>query len=723
MSPDEYQEAWQAEASRTRVKVDADLMLQEVRRAQERFRTMILMRDYREAGIAILLIPVWFFLGIKFSEPWTWYLTVPALIWVAGFIIVDRKRNKPKRTQPDDPLLDSARASLVEVEHQIWLLKNVIWWYLLPLLIPILVFVGHVVLQISHSWWGAIGAAAPMYAVLVALYTGIYYLNQYAVRAQLEPRRQELLTLTASLGEVASSEVLGEYPILMGPKRVACSPRRSVIAGVCAVLLLLIGLGGSIYLANHDGGYPKLAPFTDVRWGKDRPVVEIDGEFQLLFSIDGIDVDKIVAFCQQAYGEKWQKRFGEDLVQVLTEMGHEPKDTVRLDVLSTGPGAARTTKEVGMTASNRQKVRAAAEEREAHEVEFRAWKSGRVEPILEPDSSTPLAERLEGIRAANKLPAMAAFALRDGAIVERATVGTVSTKDDTRVTDDAQWHLGSNTKAMTATVVGMLVEEGLLRWDSTLGEALGKAAPDMNAENRDTTLAMLLHHRGGIAANINWWSAPEDRVACAAQILSTAPTRKGDYAYSNAGYVVVGAMMEAVTGKRWEDLMQEKLFGPLGMKDTDFGPPSRPGSPWGHESGLLGWKPMDPASLSSDNPPVMGPAGTVHTTMEDYSRFLAAQLKGAQGKDGIVKSETFRTLHTAADGGDYAMGWIVTARDWAGGRVLTHGGSNTLWYTTVWIAPEKDKVYFAATNAGGDTAGKAVNEAIELLIGRQTELR
>ena len=74
MSPDEYQQAWQAHASRTRVTIDADVLAKHVQRSQRDFLAMVLLRDCREAGISILMIPVWFYLGYLFSPVWTWYL-------------------------------------------------------------------------------------------------------------------------------------------------------------------------------------------------------------------------------------------------------------------------------------------------------------------------------------------------------------------------------------------------------------------------------------------------------------------------------------------------------------------------------------------------------------------------------------------------------------------------------------------------------------------------
>ncbi len=726
MDSDKYQHAWQAYASQTRVTIDPDALLKEVQRSQGSFRATILLRDFREVGVALVMLPIWFYMGITMSLPWTWYLTVPTLLWLIGFILIDRKRHPQKPSEPGEPLLHSVKESLTQLEHQIWLLRNVFWWYLLPFVISISAFFLHTAWKTSNSWWEALGFALFLELILAVLYTPIYYLNQYAVRTQLEPRRQELLALLASLTDETTSEVSGEYPILTSAECAEVSPRRMLFAGVCFVAILLIGVPSIIYVAYRvdqylDQDYPKVSPFAAVRWDEAQPEVKVDGEWVRLVLLNNIPASKIVAYSQETYEDMWQKRFEEDLVELLTRMGRPPQDTVTLTVQSLTSAEVRILRDVPMTTANRRAIRDAAQARERSEQQHQALH--HAVPIEEVRSNAePLAEALESIRATYKLPAIAAFVMRGGEVVERATVGTRSTKDDTPVTSSAQWHLGSNTQAMTATLTGMLVEEGLLQWDSTLGDILSEAVPDMDAGHRDTTLTMLLHHTGGITPNINWYSAPEDRVACVAGILSSAPKRdRGSYAYSNGGYVVAGAMIEVVTGRRWEELTRKKIFEPLGMTDSGFGAPSNTNSPWGHRSSVLRKTPMDPTTRGSDNAPVLGPAGTVHVTLEDYARFLTAHMEGAQGKDGIVSAETFATLHTPRPGGKYAKGWIVVSRGWAGGQALSHSGSNTMWYATAWLAPEKNTAFFAVTNAGGDKASVAVNKAIEALISRHLQ--
>lgn len=211
---------------------------------------MIFVRDFRELAVILLLLPLWFYMGYRLSLPWSWYLSVPAMIGVGGFILVDRKRHPQKPSEPGKPLLENVKESLTQVEHQIWLLRNVFWWYLLPFIIPILAFFADVAWSLRFAGW----LEALLFFVILsgsvfAMYSFIYYMNQRAVRVALEPRREELLTLLASLGDETTSQVSGEYPILMSAKRVDCSPRRLFVAILCVILcfVVLLSIGLAVF--------------------------------------------------------------------------------------------------------------------------------------------------------------------------------------------------------------------------------------------------------------------------------------------------------------------------------------------------------------------------------------------------------------------------------------------------------------------------------------------
>jgi CubicO group peptidase (beta-lactamase class C family) len=213
-------------------------------------------------------------------------------------------------------------------------------------------------------------------------------------------------------------------------------------------------------------------------------------------------------------------------------------------------------------------------------------------------------------------------------------------------------------------------------------------------------------------------AAPDARLKAVRALLARGPAQPpGTFVYSNAGYMIVGAALERIAGKPWEQILGQEIFIPLGMTSCGFGAPgaSEPASqPWGHRI-LAPISPLDPAS---DNPPSLGPAGTVHCSLTDWGSFFALHLAAARGETtSLVSAAGFKRLQTPPAGGDYASGWLVVQRPWAGGTALTHSGSNTLWYATVWLAPAKDLAMAVVTNRGDDVAAAAVDSAFGPLIG------
>ncbi len=95
--------------------------------------------------------------------------------------------------------------------------------------------------------------------------------------------------------------------------------------------------------------------YNGVRWENDRPVVRVRGRWSRLVSIDGLPVDRIMDFAHKEFGEKARKRFAEDLVEVLSTMGHEPEWSVTL-ALEKKDGSVEELEET-MTAMNRSLVR------------------------------------------------------------------------------------------------------------------------------------------------------------------------------------------------------------------------------------------------------------------------------------------------------------------------------------------------------------------------------
>lgn len=336
---------------------------------------------------------------------------------------------------------------------------------------------------------------------------------------------------------------------------------------------------------------------------------------------------------------------------------------------------------------------------------------------------------LEPIRQKHQVPALAGAIVTGKGLVMSGVVGVRQAGTKILATAEDKWHLGSDTKAMTATLIGRLVEHGKLKWDTTIEQVFPEIAPEIPSELRTVTLLHLLSHRSGLPANIPWMavsksdmSLSKQRLECVAMLAKIKPLSVPGttYLYSNLGYVIAGAIAEKSMSSNWEDLMTQLIFEPLGMKSAGFGGLGTPGEidqPWGHEAD---GKPVSRNGPAVDNPPVLGPAGTVHCSLSDWAKFISDHLRGARGEKALLKPGTYRTLDTPPFGGEYALGWATVEREWGGGTVLTHAGSNTMNYAVVWAAPKRDFAVLITANQGGPAAAKACDEASAALIRLQT---
>lgn len=591
MNLDDFQKLWQSQDAAKGVSIDADALLDEVRRKQQAFRRTIFWRDVREVGVLALLVPLFIYGGWRIH--WTIYLSAFACFVVAAFFVLDRRQQKKKTPDLYASPKNCTATALAEVSHQVWLLKNILWWYLLPLSIPMLLFFCWITWETP-----SLGGTSILQALMTLFWIGfvlginvmIYRMNQAAVKRALEPRREELKSLLAELEtEHQPFNVKTKKPI--GP------------------LLLVLA------------------------------------------------------------------------ISIITVLAHAAK-IPEADALRT-----------------------------RHD-------------------SDPTSQMLESIRMKHKFPALAAAVVVDGKIVATNAVGFRKQGGAQAVTVNDKFHIGSVTKSMTATVAAMMVEEGKISWTTTIGELFSDYGDQLHAGYRNVDLEQLLAHRGGApgdAPNDLWmraWNASgtpaEQRSEFVKGILARKPEVEPGtkHLYSNQGYAIAGVMLEKAAGKPWEELMRAMLFEPLGLDSAGFGAPATPGKvdqPWGHTKRMFaGIKPVPPGPRA-DNPPAIGPAGTVHCSLPDLAQYVVFHLAGGQGASTLLKPESFKKLHTPA-GDDYALGWVVLERKWAGGLALMHNGSNTMFYVVIWMAPAKNCAVIVATNVGADKAFAGCDEAAAKLI-------
>jgi CubicO group peptidase (beta-lactamase class C family) len=357
-------------------------------------------------------------------------------------------------------------------------------------------------------------------------------------------------------------------------------------------------------------------------------------------------------------------------------------------------------------------------------------------PLSAAAEVTDVGRLLEPILARHGLPALGGAVVTAEAhgVVASGTVGLRAVGSPEAATREDLWHIGSCTKSMTATVAARLVERGRLRFETALSELF--TTVEVHPALASATLRHLLAHRAGLGPAYPpavWayaWQTDEpgrsQRVRGAAAALVAPPAYEvGARAeYSNVGFDLAGAAMEALEDRAYEDLAREQLFDPLGMTSAGFGAPGSAeevDQPRGHRKGGRGFEAVRPGR-GADNPPILSPAGRVHLTLEDWGRYVAMHLREVEGtpvrggEEHYLSPETLQRIHTPERGEDYAYGWAVTARPWAGGRTLTHSGSNTMWFAVCWLAPERGFAVLAVCNAGGDAAAKACDDVSSTLI-------
>lgn len=615
--PDSFQQAWKAQSSQTRVTVDSDILLKVVQADQQSFLTVVRLGDYLFLGMALLLVPMWSYLRSTNYSPWTWYLTMPVLIWGAVFTLVYRIRHKRKPGKPNETLLHCVERSLIQVEDQIWYQRNSFWWFLLPVCVSLLASTAHSTWLEFQDWSDALFYTnAYMFVFIIAFCYYLYYMNRRFGCSKFESRRQELLSLLASLrdesnGDLATTSsapaICADNPIKFG--------RWAVIGTVlCFVVFSLFVLESGFLDPNYDG---------------------------------------------------------------------PPQ----------GSGPA----------------------------------------------SESLAKLIADLRTEKNLVGLAAMVTVDGQVEATAVHGERKIGSSVPLEIGDRWHLGGISKSITATMIGRLVEAGKIEWSDTVGEYFSDAS--IHEDWKPVTLKQLLTDTAGAPVNFPkevWRKRPALGPECTQarqrevlNVLAGQPLNPpGEkYVYSNVGYTIAGAMAEQATGAHWKDLVKIEVSEPLGLTSLGLGPPKSPDptatdpglyQPRGHRTFLGGKVSVDD---DVDNTPIMGPAGTIHMTLDDLCTYATEHLRGELGESKLLSAETYKLLHAPVLN-RYAYGWLKKEpSEEIPHTVYWHNGSNTLWYALVVFIPEKNMV-IAVTSNDGDfkkaqaAAWEVVKASVEQSNGR-----
>lgn len=306
-------------------------------------------------------------------------------------------------------------------------------------------------------------------------------------------------------------------------------------------------------------------------------------------------------------------------------------------------------------------------------------------------------------RNAANIPAVAAVSFNTKKITAFEFAGTTRIGGTIAIKKNSVWHIGSDAKAMTATLMAILIEKKLLSWETPMSEVFPGLADNFHPNARKTTITQLLSHTAGLPANPEGAQRMLSRREVTIRGLAQKPSE--GFLYSNFGYIIAGAVIEKLLDTTWEKAIQQHLFKPLGIKSVGFGPPKGATTIHGHWKG----KPM-----SHDNPPMYGPAGGLHLSLFDWVLFCQDQIKGHHGNGKLLTQDSYQKLHTPIEP-NYGLGWGVKVKN---GQIvqLQHDGSNTMWYARVQLNLIEQRGYLITMNTAEKKAVEWLPKIAKTLV-------
>ncbi|MCX4672970.1 beta-lactamase family protein [Streptomyces sp. NBC_01381] len=303
-------------------------------------------------------------------------------------------------------------------------------------------------------------------------------------------------------------------------------------------------------------------------------------------------------------------------------------------------------------------------------------------------------------------PGLAYSVIRGDDVVHRRTWGRDGRGEP--VTSRTPFLVGSLAKPVTALAVMRQVEAGEVELDAPVRRHLPWFRPKGEGEKPVTVRQLLnqssgLSERDGITRADRFDNEPGGVRRLARELagvtLSAPPGERHEY--SNANYMLLGALLEEVTGRPFGEQLRKDVLGPLGMKGaiTDSGGAERRGLPPGYRF-FFG----QPRSFASDFDTSGVPYGYLGASPEDMSAFAAAQLKGARGDaGGLLTPEGFREMHKGTisvhDRHRYGLGWRDDELEDPSARMVWHSGATPGYHGIVVLVPERNLAVVVQHNA------------------------
>jgi CubicO group peptidase (beta-lactamase class C family) len=339
-----------------------------------------------------------------------------------------------------------------------------------------------------------------------------------------------------------------------------------------------------------------------------------------------------------------------------------------------------------------------------------------------------LVEQLEQQRQTQHVLGMAVAVVKDDEVVLAHGFGVANVEEETPVTPETIFAIGSSTKAFTSTLVGMLVDEGKMDWDDPVTQYLPYFEMDVESSSQSAqiTLRDVLSHRTGFTRMSLLFASgeiPREEVLLDATKAEPYASFREEFHYSNVMYMSAGVAAGKAAGTNWDTLVTERIFEPLGMSSTTTSVTQAEndsrlasGYLWDEDLQDYEYKPM----RNVDN---IGPAGSINSNVLDMAQWLRVQLnRGEFEGDRLISEESLRETWTTqidiTEDVGYGMGWMI--REWEGQPVVEHGGNLDGFSAEVAMLPESDLGFVLLTNASVSTLPQsAANIVWDTLLGEE----
>ena len=339
---------------------------------------------------------------------------------------------------------------------------------------------------------------------------------------------------------------------------------------------------------------------------------------------------------------------------------------------------------------------------------------------LSPTLETYLSVTLPQILEENHIPGAAVALVKDGKIICSRGIGVRDINSQIPVDENTIFAIGSTSKAFTAVVLGTLVDEGKLDWDDLVRDYIPEFRMNDPVATAQMNIRDIQCHRGGLGRHdFAWFLTRDSRRELLNKIQhldSFAPFRSRFY-YNNWMWLVAGIIAERITGKTWEENIQQRIFEPLGMKDANcsvedtktFSNYSLPHQFQGDRNVII---PLHDISA-------MGPAGSINANISDLARWLSMNVNmGCFEEKQVISQPTLDEIFSpqmAVDKNnmavqgfacfkefsniDYTLGWFC--QHYRGYKMLQHGGGIDGFSSFISVLPDEGLGAAVLTNLDG----------------------